>query len=72
MGGACRACAMGCAVARGVSGADPGFRVGWHTTGRGLISVFEEFCSSVGKASIFGEGGGSGWVLGAGRWAIIL
>ena len=38
------------AVARGVSGAGSGFRVGWRTVvGGGLISIFGEFSSSFGN-----------------------
>ena len=46
------------AVARGVSGAGSGFRVGWRTGG--LISIFEEFSSSFGEAFILAGGLGAG------------
>ena len=40
------------AVARGISGAGSGFRVGWRTAGRGLISIFEEFSCSFSRTFI--------------------
>ena len=49
-------------IAHGVFGTSSGFGVG-----KGLISVFQGFSASIGKAFILAGGGG-----GAGRWAIIL